>query len=158
MDAHKRGAVPSVQHGDAVTEPSIWCACEDRPTYARPRTIVDHPGDCEFPGGRCTNQAHKRTIHERCGRPVEMLFCGCMPSGYTFDVERGWWVHYWCGWPTRAWFEAAGAAAPASLRGVKPVTYHEFPVVPRSPRKAYDRLTDAQKALNDQFAGTMVWD
>jgi hypothetical protein len=87
-----------------------------------------------------------------------MLFCGCLPSGYTFDRERGWWVHYWCGWPTRAWFEAAGSPAPVHLRGIKPATYHEFVIVPKSPKSVYSRLTDEQKSLNDGFAGTYVWD
>ncbi len=87
-----------------------------------------------------------------------MLFCGCLPSGYSLDVERGWWVHYFCGWPTRAWFEAAGRPAPDHLAGVKPVTYHEFAVVPRSPKKTYERLTDEQRRLNDAYAGSMVWD
>lgn len=87
-----------------------------------------------------------------------MLFCACMPSGYTFDVERGWWVHYYCGWPTKAWFDGSGAPAPESLRGLKPITYHEFAIVPKSPKAVYDRLSDEQKAMNDRFAGSMVWD
>lgn len=87
-----------------------------------------------------------------------MFFCGCLPSGYTFDVERGWWVHYYCGWPKQAWFDAEGKPAPDHLAGIKPVTYREFVIVPRSPKTTYQRLTDEQKALNDAFAGAMVWD
>ena len=132
-------------------QPATFCDCDDRPTHARGRMILDHPGGCEFPGGRCTNDDHRRTVHEKCGRPVETLFCACMPSGYTHDIERDWWVHYWCGWPTRVWFEAAGKPAPERLRGLKPVTFHEFVIVPKSPKSVYDRLTDEQRTLNDRL-------
>jgi len=87
-----------------------------------------------------------------------MRFCGCTASGYTFDVEREWWVHYTCGWPTRAWYEAAGRPAPEPLAGQRPVTYHEFVVVPRAPKQTYDRLSEAQKRLNDTYADAWVRD
>jgi hypothetical protein len=87
-----------------------------------------------------------------------MRFCGCTPSGYTFDEQRGWWVHYVCGWPTRAWYEASGGPAPEMLAGVRPVTLHEYPAVPRIPKKAYERLTEGQKRLNDAYAGEWVRD
>ena len=139
--------------------PSAWCDCPDAPLRARgAATLLDHPGGCEFPSGICTVRAHRVMTHKACGRELRMRFCGCIPSGYTFDEERGWWVHYVCGWPTRAWYEAAGRPAPASLAGVRPVTFHEFTVVPRSPKQAYDRLTEEQKVVNDKYAGAWVRD
>ena len=106
--------------------------------------MLEHPTDCEFPAGVCTARA--------------LRFCGCTPSGYTFDAERGWWVHYHCGWPTRAWYERAGRAAPDELLGVRPVTLHEFVGVPRGPRGKADPLTPGQRALNDAQIGAWVRD
>jgi len=85
-------------------------------------------------------------------------FCGCLPSGYTHDWERDWWVHYSCGWPTRAWLTEAGHLPPAELLGVKPVTYHEFLVVPRTPKAAFARLTEEQRRINAAWAGRWVRD
>ncbi len=137
----------------------MWCECPDAPLYARgPATLLDHPLGCEFPVGVCTDRAHRVTIHAACGRPLQMRFCRCSPSGYTLDLERGWWVHYSCGWPTRAWFEGSGRPAPDDLLGVRPVTYHEFVAVPRNPRSTYDRLTEEQKRLNGTYGGSWVRD
>jgi hypothetical protein len=44
------------------------------------------------------------------------------------------------------------------LAGLRPVTLHEYPVVPRSPRERYERLTEEQKRLNDAHSGTWVRD
>ena len=81
-----------------------------------------------------------------------------MPSGYTFDVERGWWVHYSCGWPTRAWYEAAGKPAGEDLLGMRPVTLHEFVSVPRRSKGKADRLTPEQRIRNDAQIGNWVRD
>lgn len=143
----------------SVPVASEWCDCPDAPHTVRgAATLLAHPGGCEFPEGVCTVRAHRVTRHEACGRELLMRYCGCIPSGYTFDEERGWWVHYVCGWPTRAWYEAAGQPAPESLAGLRPVTLHEYPVVPRNPKKAYERLTEAQRRLNDTYAGEWVRD
>ena len=143
----------------AVSAESAWCDCEDASRTVRgAATLLDHPGGCEFPEGVCTVRAHRVAEHEACGRELQMHFCGCKPSGYTFDEARGWWVHYVCGWPTRAWYETAGRPAPDSLAGLRPVTLHEYPVVPRSPKKPYERLTEKQKLLNDNRRGTWVRD
>ncbi len=64
----------------------------------------------------------------------------------------------YCGWPTLGWYEATGQPAPPHLTGLRPVTYHEFAAVPRSPKPVYERLTDEQKRLNDAYAGTFVRD
>jgi len=136
-----------------------WCDCGDAPRTVRgAATFLDHPGGCEFPAGLCTVRAHRVTRHESCGRELRIRFCGCLPSGYTFDEARGWWVHYVCGWPTRAWYEASGRPAPDTLAGLRPVTLHEYPTVPRSPRKPYERLTEEQKRLNDLYIGAWVKD
>jgi hypothetical protein len=138
-----------------------WCDCPDRPQFATgPLTLLDHGPDCAFPAGPCGTPAHRMSLHETCGRPVEMLYCGCTGGeyGYSFDPERGWWVHFRCGWPTRLWFEAAGRPAPERLRGIRPTTYHEFQVVSRSPRAAYGRLDERGRTLNSTYAGGWVRD
>ena len=89
-----------------------------------------------------------------------MRNCACVADRfeYTFDVDRGWWVHSSCGWPTRAWFESAGTPAPNHLTAMRPVTYHDFVTVPRSPKTTYDRLSDEQKRVNDDYVGRSVRD
>jgi len=87
-----------------------------------------------------------------------MRFCSCPPSGYTFDPEREWWVHYHCGWPTRAWYEGSDRPAPEQLLGVRPVTYHEYVSVPRGSKKQPDRLSAEQRRLNDAQIGGWVRD
>lgn len=136
-----------------------WCNCPDRPLYAHgPTTLLDHPGECEFPDGICTRREHRVTVHQTCGCELVIRFCGCGAAAFTFDPERGWWVHNECGWPTRQWFEAAGKPAPENLLGMRPVTYHEFAVVPSSPRSAYERLDERQRVINREHAGSWVWD
>ena len=85
-------------------------------------------------------------------------FCACPPSGYTFDTDREWWVHYYCGWPTRAWYEGANKPAPAHLVGLRPVTYHEFVGVPKGPKAGSDPLSPGQRRLNDAQIGQWVRD
>lgn len=139
----------------------VWCGCDQAPVLATGAlTILDHPGRCGFPIQRCEEDGHRLVRHEECGRPVAMRFCGCgkATSGFTFDRERGWWVHYQCGWPTRAWYEGSGRPAPPQLLGIKPITYHEFVAVPRAPKATYLRLTAEQKVINDEFAGRWIWD
>lgn len=121
-------------------------------------TLLDHSGECGFPNGICTVRAHRVMVHEKCGRELEMRFCGCGATGFTYDPDRGWWVHYACGWPTKLWFDAHGTRAPEHLRGLRPVTYHEFVTVPMSPRKRYERLDERQRALNKEFDGHWVRD
>jgi hypothetical protein len=136
-----------------------WCDCDDGPRYARgASTLLDHPGTCEFPAGICTVREHRVTVHTTCGRELQMRFCGCGGAGFTYNVERDWWVCYMCGWPTQAWYEACGSPAPDDLAGVRPVTYHEFAVIPTSPRRIYDRLDERGRALNRERAGTWVRD
>jgi hypothetical protein len=150
---------PTLSSPDFVPARSVWCDCPDAPLYARgPSTLLDHPGGCQFPAGICTVRAHRVVVHEACGRELRIRFCACIPSGYTFDEERGWWVHYVCGWPTRSWFEASGQPAPDNLAAVKPATFYEYPVVPSVPKKAYSRLTEEEKRLNDAFVGAWVRD
>ena len=138
---------------------AAWCDCGVAPRYVRgPATLLDYPGGCEFPDGICTVRAHRLTVHVDCGRPLAVRFCSCLPSGYEFDEARGWWVHYVCGWPTRAWYEAAGRPAPENLCGFRPVTLHEYPVVPHKPKKVYEKLTQERQRLNDSYAGEWVRD
>ena len=85
-------------------------------------------------------------------------FCACPPSGYTFDPERRWWVHYYCGWPTRAWYEGAAQPAPPHLLGIRPVTLHEFVKVPRASALKKDPLTPAQRRVNDTHSVEWVRD
>jgi len=133
-----------------------WCECADRPVYSDPvATVLRHPEGCE---GVCEVRAHRVLVHAACGREVLMLFCGCGEPAFTLDVPRRWWVHYACGWPTRAWFEAAGSPAPDDLAGLRPATYHQFRVHPRSPKKVYAALSDDQRAANERGAGTWVRD
>ena len=158
-----------------VPEGDNWCDCADAPwTAPKPATLSEHSPDCGFPVSPCTIRAHRVTVHEGCGREMPYRFCRCQPSGYTFDVERGWWVHYLCGWPTWDWLQAAGSQPPEHLLGVRPVTLHEFVPVPKDPvRKppknppknpkppkptAWSQLTDEQKRVNAAFDGAWVRD
>lgn len=137
------------------------CRCWEPPVLARGSiSLNEHDDECGFPGRRCENDQHRVWVHRACGRPARMRFCGCSGSdrGYTLDEARDWWVHYECGWPTRAWFKRHGKPVPASLEGVKPVTYHEFRVIPRNPKRPYDALSDPQRRLNDKAVGSWVWD
>ena len=136
-----------------------WCACDDAPWLVRgPLTVLDHPDACGFPVQPCGLADHHTSIHKGCGRAMPIRFCGCLASGYTFDEARGWWVHFECGWPTRLWFDSCGEMPPEGLLGVKPVTFHEFVIVPKNPKKAYARLTDDQRRLNEEWAGRWVRD
>ncbi len=140
-----------------------WCTCPDAPVHARgASTKLDHREGCEFPTGICAVRAHRITVHEKCGRVVPVLFCGCGSTAFTFDPERGWWVHYVCAWPTRAWYEGAGRPpALPDLVGVRPLTYHEFVPVPRVPKRArnvVEPLTPEQRQVNDVMVGQSVWD
>jgi hypothetical protein len=152
---------------DAVPDPRLippggdWCSCAAAPWFVnKPFTLLDHDETCGFPVSPCSVRAHRITVHEGCGRPMPVRFCGCQPSGYSFDVERGWWVHYYCGWPTRAWLTAHGALPPDDLLGIRPATFHEFVPVPRStsPKSAYAHLSDEQRRLNAHFTGGWVRD
>lgn len=137
------------------------CHCWTAPTLAQGSlTLNDHDEVCGFPFRRCENDKHHIWRHRACGRPMRMRFCGCSGSdyGFTFDVVRGWWVHYDCGWPTRLWFEHSGPPVTPGLEGVKPVTYHEYRAVPRSPSRPYAALSEEQRRWNDQASGTWVWD
>jgi len=148
-----------ISPGDCPFSPRLWCECRDAPIFAgAPATFLDHASGCEYPTGVCTVRAHRVKVHDKCGRELVMRFCGCMPSGYTLDTERGWWVHYSCGWPTHAWYEAEGKPAPESLLGVRPVTLHEYVSVHRGPKKKPDPLTPEQRLLNDARIGGWVRD
>ena len=115
---------------DDASRSRSWCDCDDAPIRALgPATFLDHP--------------------TACGRELAVRFCGCQPSGYTFDAQRGWWVHYYCGWPTRAWYGTAGKPAPDDLLGIRPVTLHEFVSVHRGSKKKADRLTPERRIQND---------
>lgn len=132
---------------------TAWCECDDAPIWARGApTLLDHPTPCEFPDRPCTAREHRVTVHRQCGRSLLMRYCGCGADGFSLDPERGWWVHYVCGWPTRAWFAAAGQPAPDDLAGLRPRTYHEFPVVPDK------QMTTEQRAISRRFAGGWVRD
>jgi len=85
-------------------------------------------------------------------------FCACLPSGYVHDIERDWWVHYYCGWPTRAWYEGARRPAPDDLLGMRPVTLHEYVSVPRGPKSKDDPLTLQQRRLDTAAVGGWVRD
>ncbi len=149
----------SAQSSDDTASAGIWCDCPDAPTYVRgPATFLEHPSGCDFPTGICTVRAHRVTVHEACKRELRVRFCACPPSGYTFDPDRGWWVHYPCGWPTRAWYEGAGREAPEHLLGMRPVTVHEFVSVPRGPKSKKDPLSPEQRRLDDAMAGQWVRD
>ena len=89
-----------------------------------------------------------------------MLFCGCAHPdfGYSLDPDRGWWVHPPCGWPTHAWFVAAGSRAPQELRGLRPVTFHNYPRIRKTPKKHYALLDELQRAINIDWAGRTVRD
>ena len=69
-----------------------------------------------------------------------------------------WLVHYYCGWPTRAWYEATGLQAPEHLLWLRPVTLHEYVGVRRGPKSKNDPLTPEQRALNDAQVGQWVRD
>jgi hypothetical protein len=137
-----------------------WCTCVDAPVKAKgPLTLLDHGDACGFPESRCADSSHHRFVHQSCGLPVEMRFCDCRGEyGFTYDRDRGWWVHVACGWPTRAWYGGNGSPAPPSLAGLKPVTWHTFAVVPKSPKAPWSRLSPMQQAWNDAYAGRWVWD
>jgi hypothetical protein len=137
------------------------CRCWATPTLAQGSlTLNEHDEDCGFPLRRCENDEHRIWKHQACGRPVAMRFCGCTSSdhGFTLDIVRGWWVHYDCGWPSRTWFERQENPVPAGLEGVKPVTYHEYRIVPRSPKRPYDALSEQQRRWNDEMGGRWLWD
>jgi hypothetical protein len=88
-----------------------------------------------------------------------MRYCGCGGTGFTLDVDRNWWVCFRCGWPTHAWFEAAGSPAPAHLAGLRPVTYHEFVPVTGTPKQLVAKLgTDERVEVNRRFTGAWVRD
>ena len=145
--------------GPSSDDDSSWCGCKVAPTrVSGAATFLDHPGGCEFPVGVCTVRGHRVAVHQACGREFAIRFCACPPSGYTFDVERGWWVHYVCGWPTRAWFEVAGRPAPDELVGMRPVTLHEYVSVPRGPKSKDDPLTAEQRGLDSAAVGGWVRD
>ncbi len=142
-----------------ATLDSRWCRCEDAPWFARaPLTILDHAWSCGFPATPCSVREHRVVRHKGCGREMPLRFCGCGATGFTLDPARDRWVHYGCGWPTRAWFAACGSLPKDDLLGLKPVTYHEFVVTPKSPKKTYARLTEAQQRLNDEYAGRWIRD
>ena len=152
---------------DVVLDPRLvppegdWCSCADAPWFVSiPFTLLDHDESCGFPVSPCSVRAHRVTVHKGCGRPMPVRFCGCQPSGYSFDVARGWWVHYYCGWPTRAWLTGHGHLPSADLLGVRPATFHEFVPVPRSksPKSVYARLSDEQRRLNAAWTGGWVRD
>ncbi len=63
-----------------------------------------------------------------------------------------------CGWPTRAWYEAAGQPARDDLLGLRPVTAHEFVSVPRGPKGKADPLTPDRRTRNDAQIGRLVRD
>jgi hypothetical protein len=136
-----------------------WCDRSDAPIYVHgPATLLDHSSGCDFPTGICAVRAHRVTVHDACGRELKVRFCACPPSGYTLDPERGWWIHYYCGWPTRAWYEGAAKPALDELLGIRPVTLHEFVSVARGPKSKEDRLTPEQRRLNDAQIGHWVRD
>ncbi len=144
---------------DPAVSPKRWCDCADAPRFAHgPATLLNHPGDCGFPDEVCAVREHRVTVHSACGLELLMLFCGCGATAFTLDPERGWWVHYVCGWPTQAWYDAAGRPAPEPLAGLRPVTWHEFPVIPQTPKAVYRRLDERQRAVNQARAGTSVRD
>lgn len=151
--------VPSARSPSESRTADPWCDCPDAPVDVRgPATFLEHPSGCDFPLGICTVRAHRVTVHKNCGRELAVRFCACMPSGYTLDPERGWWVHYYCGWPTRAWYDATGQPAPDHLFGLRPVTLHEYVSVPRGPKSKADPLTSEQRRLNDAQIGNWVRD
>lgn len=130
-----------------------WCDCPDGPVRSRgAATLLDHPTPCAFPDGICTVREHRITVHAKCERPLLVQFCACGDTGFTLDPERGWWVHYVCGWPTRAWFEGSAKPAPEHLAGLRPVTYHEFLVVPDK------QMTPEQRVVSKAHAGSWVRD
>ena len=134
-----------------------WCECEDGPVSATgPLTMLAHDESCGFPERRCENDQHRITIHDACGKPVRMRYCTCTASGYTHDVARDWWVHYACGWPTKAWYAGSDKPAPPKLAGIKPVTYHEY--VPVTGKANTDRLSNEAKKRNKAAIGSWVWD
>ena len=137
------------------------CRCWHTPTLANGAiSLNEHDDDCGFPLCRCDNDQHRTWVHRACGRLVRMRFCGCTGSdpAFTWNEDRGWWVHYVCGWPARGWFELEGRAAPLALEGAKPVTYHEYRVIPKNPARPYRALSDLQREWNGEAASTWVWD
>lgn len=122
--------------------------------------LNEHDEECGFPKRRCENDQHHVWIHRACGKPLRMRYCGCTGSdhGFTYDRARGWWVHCECGWPTKAWCDRLGNPAPRELEGVKPITYHEYRMVPKNPKRPFEALSDRQKQMSEQAIGTWVWD
>ncbi len=140
---------------------SRWCDCLDGPVFATAEPpLLDHGSGCGFPEASCRVPEHRMTVHAECGRPVEMRFCGCTHPdfGFTLDPDRGWWVHPPCGWPTRAWFAATGSRAPERLRGLRPVTFHEYVPIRRTPKARYQLMDDGQRAVNAASIGRSVRD
>ena len=158
-----RQDTPHARAVDAALDPRLipsgdWCSCPDAPWFvSMPYTLLDHDETCGSPVSPCSVREHRTTVHKGCGRPMPVRFCGCQPSGYSYDVERGWWVHYHCGWPTRAWLTQHGQLPPTDRVGGRPATFHEFVPVPRSksPKSVYARLSDEQRRLN--AAWTCGW-
>ncbi len=137
------------------------CTCWVPPVMARGSlTLNEHDEECGFPQQRCGSDEHRLFDHNACGRPMRMRFCGCAGSdyGYTLDRVRDWWVHYDCGWPTKSWFDGSGRPPPAELQGVKPLTFHEYRMVPKSPKRPYAALSDEQRRVNDAAEGTWLCD
>lgn len=150
---------PRARRSGALVTARSWCDCSDAPTFVRgPATLLEHPGGCDFPTAECKVRSHRATVHPACGRELLIRFCACPPSGYTFDRDRGWWVHYYCGWPTQAWFDAAGKPAPKHLQGIRPVTTHEFVSVSKGSNTSGDPLTPGQRRLNDAQIGLWIRD
>src|SRR5450759_1931384 len=90
---HSRAA--TLRPVDAALDPRLiptegdWCSCPDAPWFVDgPYTLLDHDETCGFPVSPCSVRAHRITVHKGCGRPMPVRFCGCQPSGYSFDVER----------------------------------------------------------------------
>jgi hypothetical protein len=47
---------------------------------------------------------------------------------------------------------------PSELLGEKPITYHEFVIVPKSPKSVYEQLSEEQRRANAEWAGRWVRD
>ena len=118
---------------------------------ARCATLLDHPTPCAFPDGACEVRSHRVTVHAKCGRELLVRYCGCGDTGFTLDPARGWWVHYACGWPTRAWFETADRPRLMSC-GAAPGDLPRVPVLPDK------QMTDEQKVVSRAHAGAWVRD
>lgn len=147
----------TIREPDGTSNTSRWCECDDSPVVVtRALTMLDHDEDCGFPEKRCANDRHRMAVHDACGKLILMRYCACGSSGFTHEPARDWWVHYVCGWPTRAWYTTSGKHAPEPLRGIKPVTYHEY--VPVTGKRLLARLSPDGQKRNRASAGTWVWD